>query len=128
MDAIRKQLTLFLKENYEIIEQVRATYNPRQQHLIAAPITLCREDELENLDKVLKKASTIRLKNPIKIVMNSVSRYSDGQGVCITFKTDNSDFESLRSSVLGKTARPLLPTQRSCIQEIQHAQMKFLKR
>ena len=62
---VRQQLTLFLKDKQEIIEEIRATYNPKQHDLIAAHITLCREEELENIESILKNLGSIKFESPI---------------------------------------------------------------
>jgi len=46
----RKQITIFLDETEAIpIEAIRKRFNPRQYKLIKSHITLCREDEIEDL-------------------------------------------------------------------------------
>ena len=48
---MRRQLTLFVKkEDAETIEQIRQAFNPRQFELIKSHVTLCREDEIQNLE------------------------------------------------------------------------------
>ena len=55
MNVVRRQLTLFLTEQNQIIEEIRATYNPKQFELIKAHVTLCREDEIEdNLEEIIR--------------------------------------------------------------------------
>ena len=104
MDVVRQQLTLFLKDKQEIIEQIRATYNPRQHNLIAAHFTLGREDEIENIESILDNVRAIRFKNPIKIELEHVERFSDSKGVWIPIKFPNPDFDSLRIAILGKAS------------------------
>jgi hypothetical protein len=56
----RIQLTLFAEENKSgVIEKIREAFNPQQYELIKAHVTLCREDELEQLDKVLANLETL---------------------------------------------------------------------
>jgi len=51
---IRWQLTLFAEPgDAGTIEQIRQKFNPAQFELIKAHVTLCRENEIENLEKVL---------------------------------------------------------------------------
>jgi hypothetical protein len=63
INNIRRQLTLFLEEiPAENIETIRSNYNPRQRELINCHITLCREDEIENIGKVLDNLSSRKQK------------------------------------------------------------------
>jgi hypothetical protein len=51
---IRRQLTLFVEQkDAEIIERVRQEFNPIQFNLIKSHVTLCREDEIQNLEQVI---------------------------------------------------------------------------
>ncbi|PWT70618.1 MAG: hypothetical protein C5B59_19610 [Bacteroidetes bacterium] len=46
----RRQLSLFLKKNEASeFESIRKTFNPDQFQLIACHVTVCREDEIENI-------------------------------------------------------------------------------
>ena len=50
----RIQLTLFVDEKQSAaIERIRQKFNPLQYRLIRAHVTLCREDEIESIEKVL---------------------------------------------------------------------------
>lgn len=97
---IRRQLTLFVHpDNAHEIEKIRHQFNPRQQELIAAHVTLCREDEIENIEAVLntlrkleKSIITIRFGHPI--------RFEDGKGVLLPASGDNTQFHQLRLKVL----------------------------
>ncbi len=106
MPKIRRQLTLFLTEQNENIEKIRAEFNPIQYHLIPAHITLCREDEIEALEKVITNIASIKLNNPIKIKLQAVERFQNGQGVFIPGKNHNDDFEQLRASILKGIISP----------------------
>ena len=51
---MRRQLTLFVDPKDAInIEQVRNEFNPRQFEIIKAHVTLCREDEIQDLERVM---------------------------------------------------------------------------
>lgn len=96
---IRRQLTLFLQDNFETIEKIRLKFNPKQFELIKAHVTLCREDEIENLDKILNNLSslngqeiTIRFENP--------TRFDNGKGVFLKAHSDLKEFENLRKKIL----------------------------
>ena len=67
MNEIRKQLTLFLENSNEIIEDLRAKYNHEQFNLISAHITLCREDEIEQIEKIIDRMKSIQFKKPIRL-------------------------------------------------------------
>ncbi len=82
-DKIRRQLTLFLEQNdAEIIEKVRQLFNPRQFELINAHITLCREDEIENIEQVILNISKLK-EREIIFQLEKPKRFDDGKGVYI---------------------------------------------
>lgn len=101
MTGIRRQLTLFVSEQKGAIEKVRSQYNPEQYHLIAAHITLCREDEIEPIEQIIENINSIILSQPICIELDHVIRFSEGKGVMIPGKGENISFRKLRKSVLG---------------------------
>lgn len=50
----QRQLTLFVAQAAAVtIESIRAAYNPKQTELIKCHVTLCREDEIQDLEKVV---------------------------------------------------------------------------
>jgi 2'-5' RNA ligase len=102
MDENRKQLTLFIEESNINIEKIRAKYNSEQYNLISAHITLCREDEIKSIDKVIQRIKSITLKKPIRIKFKNVLRFSDGKGILIPATYRNIEFRELRKSVLGQ--------------------------
>lgn len=95
----RRQLTLFLPEATSIIiEKIRKQYNPVQYALIKAHLTLCREDEIENLDQVLHTLS--QLQEPsFTMQFEGPTRFEQGMGVWMMAK-DSKPFNSLRKKVL----------------------------
>ncbi len=101
MPQTRRQLSLFLRDNFENIENIRAKYNPVQHDLIAAHVTLCREDEIEALEQIIKNLKAIELDEPISIQFASVERFADGKGVFIPAKGENKAFVELRKTVLN---------------------------
>ena len=103
MNEIRKQLTLFIEESNVNIEKIRAEFNPEQYNLISAHITLCREDEIESIDKIIHRIKSITLKEPIRIGFKSVKRFSNGKGILIPATDKNIEFRELRKLVLGQT-------------------------
>ena len=100
MDIIRRQLTLFPAEPNGVIEKIWAAFNPVQYQLIAAHVTLCREDEIEPIESVLKNIRSIQLDHSIKIQFNSIERFDNGKGVLMTAGNNNADFYELRKTVL----------------------------
>ncbi|MBL4594125.1 MAG: 2'-5' RNA ligase family protein [Flavobacteriales bacterium] len=103
MNEIRKQLTLFIEESNVNIEKIRAEFNPEQHNLISAHITLCREDEIESIDKIIQRIKSITLKKPIRIGFKSVERFADEKGILIPATDKNIEFRELRKFVLGQT-------------------------
>lgn len=99
MIEIRRQLTLFVpEEQREIIEKIRAEFNPIQYSLISAHVTLCREDEIEP-NKLLK--NNIQLSKPLEINFSQVERFADGKGLMIPASADNIEFNELKKNILG---------------------------
>lgn len=106
MQQYRQQLTLFINEERELFESVRARYNPAQQALIAAHITLCREDELLLLPKVFDNIRSLRLQ-PITVTLGPPERFSEGRGLLLPGVGENAGFQELRKQVLkGVVAAP----------------------
>ena len=95
---IRRQLTLFVEN--QTIEEIRVKFNPKQHALIPAHITLCREDELEDLEKVVRNIKSLKTFNQIRISFNEVIRFENGKGVLIPANEDNNDFHNLRNAIL----------------------------
>lgn len=101
MPENRRQLTLFLSQPDGVIEKIRAAFNPVQFNLIPAHITLCREDEIEPIEPVIRNLRTIRLNKPLRIEFGSVERFGDGNGVLLQGKPENPGFDQLRIAVLN---------------------------
>ncbi len=97
---LRRQLTLFVDESIsDVIESVREKYNPEQYRLIKSHVTLCREDELSNLEMVLNNLTKINC-GPVEIAFEKVCRFQDGRGVWLPASNHNSSFQDLRSIAL----------------------------
>lgn len=98
---IRRQLTLFVNEADAVtIEAIRSRYNPAQQKLIGAHVTLCREDELENLDTELHHLENLD-QNTITVFFDKPIRFENGTGVLIPAAANNEAFQQLRKKVLA---------------------------
>ena len=98
---IRRQLTLFVdKKDAREIENVRIQFNSKQQELINSHVTLCREDEIENIAILLDNLQ--QLDTP-KIIINfgEVKRFENGSGVLLPGLGGNDQFHLLRSKVLA---------------------------
>ena len=97
---IRKPLTLFVKQkDAETIEQVRKMFNPRQFELIKTHVTLCREDEIENLEQVITNLSLLT-QTEIVIEFGKIVRFDNGKGLLLPATTDNIEFQKLRKQAL----------------------------
>lgn len=94
----RRQLTLFIEN--KTIEKIRAKFNPLQYDLIACHVTLCREDEFEDLANVISKIKTINIETPLQLTFNKVERFDNGKGVLIPASAENKDFHNLRAKIL----------------------------
>ena len=101
INIIRRQLTLFLNQkDAETIEQVRKEFNPRQFELIKSHVTLCREDEIQNLEHVITNLALLT-QTEIIIEFGKVVRFDNGKGLLLPATTDNTKFQKLRKQVLG---------------------------
>lgn len=97
----RKQLTLFLnEEESKMIEEVRKNYNFEQYTLIKSHITLCREDELENLDTILKNLEKIKNLYLSLNFQKPVRFGDDEKGVFLPAEHPNEGFIDLRKKIL----------------------------
>lgn len=98
---IRRQLTLFVEpKDAEAIEQIRQEFNPIQFKIIKAHITLCREDEIENIEKI--KSNILCLAHiDIDIEFEKVERFDNGKGLFLPATSDNEEFDNLRKQILN---------------------------
>ncbi len=100
MTSKRIQLTLFVAQNESNeMEQVRREFNPEQHGLIKAHVTLCREDELEQIERIVLNLRNLDL-GGIMVNLGRPVRFSDGKGVLIPAIGDNTAFQKLRETVL----------------------------
>lgn len=104
MKKVRRQLTLFVDENDAInIEQVRMEFNPVQYRLIKSHVTLCREEELGDTDKIIEQLLKLN-DGPVIINFGSIERFSDGKGLWLPGSGDNEQFHALRKHILKEEA------------------------
>lgn len=103
----RVQLTLFLPPEKAItIENIRQQFNPIQYNLIKSHVTLCREDELIDLEKVIQNISNLSI-NELSINFGKVSRFSEKKGLFLPGKGPNEAFQKLRTHLLqGNKEQP----------------------
>lgn len=101
INNIRRQLTLFVEqEDAEAIEQVRREFNPSQFELIKSHVTLCREDEIENLGQVITNLSLLT-EVEIVIEFGKPVRFANGNGVFLPAMSNRGEFQTLRRRVLS---------------------------
>jgi 2'-5' RNA ligase len=97
---IRQQLTLFVdKKHASEIESIRKKFNPRQQQLIDSHVTLCREDEIANIDKVLNNLQNLDT-SPITIQFGQATKFDSNKGVLLPALGENEQFHRLREKIL----------------------------
>ncbi len=101
MNRKRQQLTLLIEDNEsENIEKIRKTFNSKQYDLIKSHVTLCREDEIEDIEKVIVNLRQIN-HACITIDFGNVVRFSDGKGVLMPAVGNYASFEGLRECILA---------------------------
>lgn len=97
---IRRQLTLFLEEKDALeIERIRLKFNPVQYELIKSHVTLCREDEIGNLQQILDNIHSLN-RRLLTINFEKVVRFSEGKGVLISAHQNNPEYHNLRKNIL----------------------------
>lgn len=104
-NKIRRQLTLFVEQKEaEAIEKVRQEFNPKQFELIKSHVTVCREEEIQNIEQVISNLFFLSLAE-IVIEFGKATRFDNGKGLFLPATTDNAEFQELRRQVLvGLTA------------------------
>jgi hypothetical protein len=107
MPQKRIQLTLFIPENDAVqIETIRQVFNPAQHALIKSHVTLCREEELEHLGKVIENLEQLEHK-AVTIDFGDAVRFADGAGVLLPLAT------AMRIIPSGKKSCKALSTTRA---------------
>ncbi|CAN5512666.1 hypothetical protein BH11BAC3_BH11BAC3_15930 [soil metagenome] len=102
----RIQLTLFVDENKsQQIEEIRDEFNPEQFQLIKSHVTLIRDEELEQIEKVLINLSSLN-HSYITIHFGKMIRFAEGKGVILPATETNESFHQLRSCVLKGITNP----------------------
>lgn len=99
----RIQATLFIDGLFkESIEKIRKRYNPEQYRLIGCHVTLLRDDELTDIEKITENIMELN-EHIIAIDFGSLQRSPDGKGVLIAGKGSNDSFHSLRAKLVANT-------------------------
>lgn len=100
---IRRQLTLFVPSPFrEQIEAVRRIVDPIQSSLISAHVTLCREDELSDLESITRR---LKQSPPAPIVLRfGPPRVFMGHGLLLECTEGLNAFRTLREYILGSTS------------------------
>ena len=95
----RRQLTLFVeRQNATIIEKIRQQYNPIQYSLIESHVTLCREDEIEDIEQIIANLKCLK-KIEITIKFKEVTRFENGNVVFLPAEFENREFNDLRKQI-----------------------------
>jgi 2'-5' RNA ligase len=125
---IRQQLTLFVPTNKsQQIEKCRSTFNWERYKLIKSHITLCRDEELEELAKIKENLKNLAF-NPIVLALGKPVRFAAGKGVLLPIISGHTALHNLRIAILnGVIANPkkhephitlLHPRNATCTNEI----------
>jgi 2'-5' RNA ligase len=109
MHEIRKQLSLYVPADAaKEIEAVREIVDPIQSNLIPAHITLCRDDELNDLAAIKARLTHIPLK-PITLRFGRPEVFS-GHGLLLNCVDGEDEFRLLREYLLAsKNIKNLRP-------------------
>lgn len=68
--------------------------------MISAHVTLCREDELVDLEMTIANIKSLQINKPIRIKFKEVERFENGEGALISACEDNIDINNLRNIIL----------------------------
>lgn len=101
-NRVRQQLTLFVPPSHrQRFENVRRTLDPVQTRLIAAHVTLCREDELDQTALATVDAR-LRERAPaaITLTFGAPERFGD-HGILLPCLAGEDAYHELRCAVLG---------------------------
>ncbi|MBS1531102.1 MAG: 2'-5' RNA ligase family protein [Bacteroidetes bacterium] len=110
-NTVRRQLTLFVdKADTEEIDAIRQKFNPIQYRLIGCHVTLCYEEEIQDISKVLDNLKTLK-REPLTIQFNKAIRFDNGKGVLMPGVKNNVSFDQLRAEVLKDTGSVLRQVQ-----------------
>lgn len=103
MVSKRQQLTLFVSDPTRSIEKIRSAFNPEQFRLIAAHVTLCREDEISPIGDIVQNLKSIKIDCPLSIKFSGAERFAGDAGVLMRAKHCEA-FQALRRNILRGSA------------------------
>ena len=96
----RRQLTLFIGDgDADAIERIRQAFNPRQSELIRSHVTLCREDEIVDLERIVANLADLT-QAEIVIAFGKATRFDNGKGLLLPATRGNTEFQELRRQIL----------------------------
>lgn len=99
--AVRHQLTLFVAEPLAAkINTLREKLDPVQAGLIAAHVTLCREDEIDGLSDHLIWERVAAFEEPALVLKFGAPERFQGHGVLLPCVEGANEFARLRSKIL----------------------------
>lgn len=100
----RRQLTLFVSPPWgQRLDALRQALDPVQASLIAAHVTLCREDELEAITpSLLLSHAESWAAGPLSLSFGQATRFN-GHGVLLPAERGSSNFNRLRQWLLQDT-------------------------
>ena len=98
---LRRQISLFVYPENTIIEQFRAQFNPVQFELIPAHVTLCRENELEDLNIIRNQLQQLHQFGPLTIQFDTPVRFENDLGLMLPAHHQQDDFHRLRKMILN---------------------------
>ncbi len=104
---MRRQLTLFVpRAEASIIEAVRRRVDPVQFGLIAAHVTLCRDDEVADLTVTeLRRRLDRAALAPLTLVFGEPAGFAD-HGMLLPCNAGAAEFHQLRAAVLDSATVP----------------------
>lgn len=102
MPTLRRQLSMFVPAGQAAaIEAVRALVDPVQHRLIPAHVTLCREDELQELAAIEMRLQGIR-HHPVELEFGTPEVFS-GHGLLLRCVAGEPGFRALRQHLLASS-------------------------
>src|SRR4051794_21156339 len=102
---IRRQATLYLPSaQAAAVERLRSTYNPEQQALIRAHVTLCREDEVDDWAELADRLASLP---SIAVVLSFGAPVRSANLVYLPTVGSASSFDELRAMPLARPGRAL---------------------
>lgn len=94
---MRRQASLYLT-GFPEIESLRRAFNPVQARLIPAHVTLCREDEVDDWEAVLKRVAAM---GPIAVTLHFGRPVRDENLVLLPVVGSTDSFDRLRFELLA---------------------------